>query len=606
MRLLFRSLLVGLALVAGTLPARSDTLEERQAAVRTSPASADAWLHLGQVYARERRFAEAHEAYARALKLAPGSKPVLHHIALAYAWNGNYAEAERRYAGLLARWPRDHEIRIDYGQTLAWDRKFAEARREYQQVLKDKPAHIEALRHLAILTAWEGQYDEALRLLDRAAQQAPKNVRVRVAKGEILSWKGALADATQTYRDTLKLVPNDGAIWLQLGQTLLWQGKARDAVGAYQRAVGLAPDNVDAHLGLSRAYRDNRQYAEAERLLRQTLDRFPSEARIGQELAALAASRQPGLSEAVEWLEPLLFSAILLVIFAYVRRYRRVLAQRRAWLPALLYGLPALAVVTILFNGYLLLGSHSARELELVSGLLELVALVTLVIVVSVLLWLLRFERPSRRRVILAIGAHPDDIEFGCGATLLRYREQGDATHALILTSGEKGFDNGNKPTQRIDEARAAGRLLELTGMTIHDLPDTQLGTRRDEIKGLIEARVEELKPDIVFTHTPHDVHSDHRAVAEATREAVRGACTILCYENPNTPPGFNPDYFVEVSDYLDDKIAAIARHRSQTGKTYADPEVIRGAAAFRGTQARVKYAEAFESVRVLEKADVA
>lgn len=595
-----------LLLLLTTAPAGATTLAELEAATRVHPPSAEAWDRLGQAHARERRFDPARAAFARALKLAPGSRHIRYHIALAHAWSGDYAEAERHYAELLARWPRDHEIRVDYGQTLAWDRKFAEARREYQQVLKERPDHVEALRHLAVLTAWEGQYDEALRLLEHAGRQAPRNLKVLLAKGEVQSWKGALADATLTYRAALKLAPNNGELWLQLGQVLLWRGKPRDAAEAYQRAVGLMPENVETHLGLSRAHRDNREYGEAERLLRQALDRFPNEARLGKELAALAASRQPRLADALEWFEPMLFSVILLVAFAYVRRYRRVLAKRHARLPMLMYALPALATATLLFSAYLLLANHSAREMALVSTGLELIALLTLMVVVSLLLWLLRFERAARRRVILAIGAHPDDIEFGCGATLLRYREQGDATHALILTGGEKGFDNGNHPVQRVGEARAAGRLLELADVTVLDLPDTRLNTRRDEIKGLIEARVQALKPDIVFTHTSHDVHSDHRVVAEATREAVRGACTILCYENPNTPPDFNPDYFVEITDYLEDKIAAIGRHRSQSGKAYANPEVIRGAAAFRGSQARVKYAEAFESIRVLEKADVA
>jgi LmbE family N-acetylglucosaminyl deacetylase len=112
-----------------------------------------------------------------------------------------------------------------------------------------------------------------------------------------------------------------------------------------------------------------------------------------------------------------------------------------------------------------------------------------------------------------------------------------------------------------------------------------------------------ELQPDIVFTHTGHDVHTDHKTAFEATREAARGACTILCYENPNTPPEFNPNYYIDIEGYLDDKIAALSLHRSQAGKDYTNPDVVRASASFRGNQARVKYAEAFESVRVLEKA---
>lgn len=596
--------LVALLLAAAAFAATAATRDELDAATRVQPQSAEAWDRLGQAHAREQHFGEAQAAFARALKLAPESKHIRYHAALAHAWSGNYAEAERRYAELLARYPRDHELRIDYGQTLAWNRKFAEARREYEQVLAAQPAHIEALRHLAILTAWEGQYDEALRLLSRAEKQAPRNVRVLVAKGEVQSWKGALAAATETFRRALDIAPNNVAIWIQLGQAHLWQGQPREAVEAYRRAVALAPGDVEAHLGLGRALRDNHQFDDAERQLRQALDHFPADARIGRELAALAARRHPSMAEIMEWLEPLLFTAILLVIFTHVRRYRRVLVQRHPLARVLIYLLPALAAVTVALGVFLLLGSRYSREMALVSSLLELFTLLILVTIVSMLVWLLRFERPARGRVILAIGAHPDDVEFGCGATLLRYGKQGDIAHALILTNGERGLESGGQPQQRIAEAQAGARLLELASVTVRDFPDTQLQARREDIKDAIEEQVRALRPDIIFTHTTHDVHSDHRVVAEATREAARGACTILCYENPNTPPDFNPDYFVDVTDYVDDKIAAVARHRSQIGKPYTDPEVIRSAAAFRGSQARVQYAEAFESVRVLEKAD--
>jgi LmbE family N-acetylglucosaminyl deacetylase/cytochrome c-type biogenesis protein CcmH/NrfG len=601
-----RALLALVVLLLAAAPAPAATLGELEAVTRAQPDSAEAWDRLGQALARERHFNEAQAAYARALRLAPDSRHVRAHIALAYAWNGDYAQAEKRYAELLARHPLEHHLRIDYGQTLAWDRKFAAARREYERVLSVEPRHVEALRHLAILTAWEGQYDPALALLARAEQVAPRNVALLLAKGEVLSWKGALPAAADALRQALAIAPNHAGAWLQLGQIQLWQRQPRAAAEAYRRALGLAPANVEAHLGLSRALRDNHEFAAAERQLRRALERFPAEERIGRELAALAASRAPGLSGVLEWLEPLLFSTILIVIFVHMRRYRRVLGHRRRLVRRLIYLLPLLALVTIATGGVVLLGGRYTREAAAASTVLELLTLPVLVTVVSTLIWLLRFERPARGRTILAIGAHPDDVEFGCGATLLRYREQGDITHALILTSGEKGMNGNPQPQRRLAEAQASARLLELGSVTVKDFPDTQLQTCREDIKGVIEERVQALQPDIIFTHTAHDVHSDHRAVAEATREAARGACTILGYENPNTPPEFAPDFFVDVTDYVDDKIAAIARHRSQADKPYTRAEVIRSAAAFRGTQARVRYAEAFESVRVLEKADVA
>ncbi len=597
--------LVVLFLAATVVPATAATLDELQAATRTQPGSAETWDRLGQALARERRFAEAQAASARALRLAPESKHIRAHVALTYAWSGDYAEAERRYAELLARYPREHHLRIDYGQILAWDRKFDAARREYQQVLAAQPGHVGALRHLAMLAAWEGQYDQALKLLARAEQAAPRNISVLLAKGEVLSWKGALPAAADAVLQVLAITPNNASAWLQLGQIRLWQRQPREAAEAYRRALGLAPANVEAHLGLSRALRDNHQFAEAERQLRQALERFPAEERIGRELAALAASRRPSLSGVLEWLEPMLFSVILLVIFLHMRRYRRVLGHRLQLIRRLIYLLPVLALATVATGGFVLLGGNYTREVATASVLLELLTLLVLVTVVSALIWLLRFERPARGRTILAIGAHPDDIEFGCGATLLRYREQGDVTHVLVLTNGEKGINAGKQPQRRLDEAQASARLLELGSVTLKDFPDTQLQAFRKDIKTVIEERVQALQPDVIFTHTAHDLHSDHRAVAEATREAARGACTILCYENPNTPPDFKPNFFVDVTDYVDDKIAAIARHRSQADKPYTRADVIRAAATFRGSQARVKYAEAFESVRVLEKADV-
>jgi LmbE family N-acetylglucosaminyl deacetylase/cytochrome c-type biogenesis protein CcmH/NrfG len=601
---IFQCVIGGLLLAAISISLNADEpgLEALQKAARENPASAQTWDQLGQVLARRRQFIEAQEAFAKALLYAPRSKQILHHMALAYAWSGNYKEAETRYEQLLAKYRQDSAVRLDYGQTLAWDRRFDDARKQYEFVLDRYPEHVDALRHLGLLTAWQGHYDEALVLLNRALKLDVENVDVLLTMSEILSWKGDLAGAADAIRRGLTIAPEEAAMWLKLGQIYLWQGRTRDAQQAYQQAVTLQPSDIEAYLGLSRVYTQNHQYREAEKVLRQALVLFPSDSHLGEKLAALAVDRGLSWNDVMERLEPPLFIVILLTIYYHIWRFRRIIRHHHTVAQALFRLLPVLAALTALLYAFVLLGGAYYREVEMAARVLQLLSLLALVAVFLSLIWLLRFERPQRTQTVLAIGAHPDDIEFGCGATLLRYREEGCRTYALVLTAGEKGMAD-HESLERVDEAKESARVLALTQISVRDFPDTQLHTCKDAIKNAIEEMVAEIKPDIIFTHTEHDVHSDHRTVFEVTAEAVRGACTILCYENPNTPPGFIPDHFVDITDYLEDKIAALTRHKSQTDKAYTNPAVVRSSAGFRGAQARIKYAEAFKSLRVLEKA---
>lgn len=601
-----RRTLALLLLVLGTAQAATATLAELEQATRLNPRSAEAWDRYGQALARGGRYPEAHQAFTQALRLAPESKHVLYHVALAYAWSNNYAEAARRYAQLVARYPHDAALRIDYGQTLAWDQKYPQAREQYLAVLAREPKHVEALRHLGILAAWEGKYAESLEALARAAEFEPHNLRVLTAQAEVQSWAGDLAKAAATFRRATELAPKNAELQRQLAQVQLWQGRLRDARDSYQRALALEGHNVSTYLGLVRSLTEMGEYLEADKVLRAAQAQFPTDARIGKELAGLAAKRQLDIARVVEYLEPLVFVIVLSVIYLHLRRYRRVLPYLAWWMKTLFYAVPLLALAAATAVVVVVSGQAYYYEVRGAWQLLELLGMLAMIAVVLAFVWLLRFQRPHRRQVVLAIGAHPDDIEFGCGATLMRYREEGCQTHALILTGGERGHAAPDAAQTRAEEANASARLLAFNSVEMRDFPDTQLHTQREALRNAIESAVQKLEPDLIFTHTPHDLHSDHRSVFEATREAARGPCTILAYENPNTPAEFNPGFYVDIGDYLDDKIAAIARHKTQAGKPYTDPEVIRHSAGFRGTQARVKFAEAFEVVRVLEKAPVA
>ena len=602
--MLIRVLLAALTLsIALSCVAAEKSLVELERTANANLHSSEAWDQYGMALAHTNRFMDAQNALNHALVYAPDNKHFLYHLALIHAWSGNYKEATRRYEHLLRHYPRDNVIRIDYGQALAWDRRYLDAATQYKNVLLIEPRNIEALRHLGILEAWQGRYGEALAQFERGLTVDPKNPKLIADRAEVFSWKGDLVEATKAYEALVKREPKKAEYALKLAQVYAWHGRTRQARESYENVLRLDPGNIDAYIGLARVYLDNRQYAEADKVLREALARFPSDARLTRELSALAAKKSPDFKDVVELIEPLFFVTILLVLARHIWRYRRVLRRRHITTRILLPALPALALLITVVYVFVLLGGAYYQEVSAATQLLELVALGALLVLTLTLVWLLRFERPQRHKIVLAIGAHPDDIEFGCGATLMRLREEGATTYGMVLSVGERGHDESAASRLRIEEAHAAARVLEMSDIVFHNFPDTQLHLHKEAIRVAIEEALVRWQPDILFTHNGHDVHTDHTTVHAATREAARGPYTILCYENPNTPPAFSPGYFIDVSHYIEDKITALARHKTQMGKPYADAALVRATAAFRGTQARVPMAEGFEAVRILEKA---
>ena len=582
------------------------TLGQLQQATIDEPNSIKAWDRYGQALARSGRFSEANRAFSTALKIDPADKHTRYHMALAYAWGGDYAEAIRRYERLLKDHADDPAIRLDYGQTLAWNKQFDDARREYQAILNVHPQHTEAMRHLALLTAWETDYQNANQWIEQALQIAPDDARLYITLGEILTWKGDLQDAITAFEKSDRLTANNPDTVLKLAQAYEWLGRSREATDTHKRAITIKGDAVDAYIGLSRIYLQNRQYQLAEDVLRSASAQFPANQQISELVANLATAQKWNIKTVLHFIEPLLFVTVLLTLFAYIRKFGRVVPHHYTGAKALIWLLPVFTVVTIAAYGFSLFSGAYYAEAETVGQIVEIINIILLSTFFFVLLWLLRFGRKTRSQTVLAIGAHPDDIEFGCGASLLRLREEGCDTYGLILTAGLAGFASNEDPDLRLQEARASAKRLALNEVFIHDFPDTNLAEHKDRIKQVIEDTVKQLKPDIIFTHNDHDVHSDHRTVHDATREAARGAYTILSYENPNTPPSFKPNYFLDVGGYINDKISALAKHKSQADKTYTAPDVVRSNAGFRGSQAKVQYAEAFECIRVLDKVSAA
>lgn len=207
----------------------------------------------------------------------------------------------------------------------------------------------------------------------------------------------------------------------------------------------------------------------------------------------------------------------------------------------------------------------------------------------------------NKQRVnVLAIGAHPDDIEFGCGGTLLKHARLGHNVSFLVLTQGQKG----GIPKIRLAEQKKAAAFLGAKNLFWGGFKDTELTDSRELILK-IEEIVSKTKPDIVFLNFFDDVHQDHRAAVKAGISATRYIKEVIFYEVPTTQH-FEPDIFVNVQDVLKDKLHLLKLHASQVNKTRVENltilESAQSCATFRGYQGRVKFAEGFKALRILRQ----
>jgi len=202
-------------------------------------------------------------------------------------------------------------------------------------------------------------------------------------------------------------------------------------------------------------------------------------------------------------------------------------------------------------------------------------------------------------RSVLAVGAHPDDIELGCGATLLAHHAAGDRVTMLVLTGGENGpgDDVGQAGLRRQEQQRAARTLgADLRWGGLRDctvVPDSAT-------IGIIEAALRATDADLVYVHAPDDSHQDHRAVSAATLSAARRLSRVMHYQSPSTLT-FTPTVFVDVTAHLSGKLAALDAHASQVEMSaMVEPDAVVASARHWGAQARIGYAEAFAPTRMV------
>jgi len=198
---------------------------------------------------------------------------------------------------------------------------------------------------------------------------------------------------------------------------------------------------------------------------------------------------------------------------------------------------------------------------------------------------------------ILALGAHPDDIEYGCGGLLLMAAA---ASHEVFLNVMTEG-DLNPKVNRRAEQDKATA-FLGAKKLFWGGFKDTQLVPRRELIVA-IENILAKVNPDMVLVNYPDDAHQDHVALARCAVTACRYIKRVLFYHDYTTLD-FLPDTFVDITDVLEKKKQLLAFHQSQVQKEYPTGldmlENVSARAAFYGFTAKVKYAEGFKPLRNL------
>ena len=203
---------------------------------------------------------------------------------------------------------------------------------------------------------------------------------------------------------------------------------------------------------------------------------------------------------------------------------------------------------------------------------------------------------------VLAVGAHTDDVELACGATLSRLKRDGAQVVVAALSRAEASLPPGIPVDELEREFRASMRVLEVDDVHVGKFPVRQFWEHRQAVLDeLIELR-KRFEPDLVLTMNSADTHQDHAVVHQESCRAFRGV-TMLGYELPWNQRTSANDMFIEVTEEdVELKLAMVAEYNTQTQlrRHYTDPSAVRASAVFRGTQGRLPLAEMFEVISVV------
>lgn len=208
-----------------------------------------------------------------------------------------------------------------------------------------------------------------------------------------------------------------------------------------------------------------------------------------------------------------------------------------------------------------------------------------------------------RGKRILCVSAHLDDVEFGCGGIISRFKAEAEF-HILALTLNRRSYHGVLQEERDLSEQHAAMELLGIPRANLNT-SDEIAGQMFPEYRQLILEELyradKEIRPQLVLVPSYNDVHQDHQTVARSALKAFKRV-SLWGYEIINSTYGFNPNLYVRIeAAHLKNKIAAVNCYQSQqneavTTADYFSDDVLHALAKVRGTRAGCQFAEAFET----------
>lgn len=203
---------------------------------------------------------------------------------------------------------------------------------------------------------------------------------------------------------------------------------------------------------------------------------------------------------------------------------------------------------------------------------------------------------------ILILGPHPDDMEFGCLGTILKFLQQNVEIHLAVFSMCEKSVPDGlPKDIIKIELLKVA-ELLKLPSANIHlyDYEVREFPKYRQEILEDMVLLGKKISPDLVFIPSSTDIHQDHQTIHNEGKRAFKFNM-ILGYEMPWNNFNFHADLFIRLSDEIvNKKIELINLYQSQKHRVYSESDFLRSLLKIRGTQVKADFAEAFEVIRLI------
>ena len=216
---------------------------------------------------------------------------------------------------------------------------------------------------------------------------------------------------------------------------------------------------------------------------------------------------------------------------------------------------------------------------------------------------------------VLAVGCHPDDLEICCGGTLARMAAEGHEVYMCHVANGDMGhmvIQPKELGELREKEAENGGEILGAKKVYNVNIGDCRLYSHDTEARREMVRIIREVQPDFIITHDPNDYMEDHLQVSQLVFETSFTASVAhmfpeypvykvvpIYYMDNLAGTNFQPELYVDVSDYIDKKIAALECHESQLKWMLEHDKIdfaefVKSCSRFRGLQCGVQYAEGF------------